>query len=324
MSITFRHAVRETTSTLTAFAGPSGGGKTYTALRYATGLADGGKIAVIDTEAGRALHYADSFDFDHADLIAPFTPDAYWEAIKAAADAGYKVIVIDSMSHEYEGEGGLLEWADDEAERGVKSPANWKKPKSAHKRMMGRLLQVRAHLIFCLRAEEKMLLTREGGQMKVIPAEQRPLLQRWEPICEKRFMYEMTASFLLLPDKPGVGRAIKVQDQHRPFFPEDKPISEESGRALAQWAAGGAKPQTAPHAPEKPADAPSDDDLTSPAERALRAHMDEFETAETIQQLAAAWTKASANAKAFDDEQIGRLTAAKDARKAALTPNGAE
>ncbi len=318
MTITFRHAVRETTSTLTAFAGPSGGGKTYTALRYATGLADGGKIAVIDTEAGRALHYADSFDFDHADLIAPFTPDAYWEAIKAASDAGYKVIVIDSMSHEYEGQGGLLEWADDEAERGVKSPANWKKPKSAHKRMMGRLLQVRAHLIFCLRAEEKMLLTREGGQMKVIPAEQRPLLQRWEPICEKRFMYEMTASFLLLPDQPGVGRAIKLQDQHKPFFPGDKPISEESGKALAQWAAGGAQPQKPAQAPEEPAEAPLEDDGLSPSEQALRSYTAKFEACDTLDALKAAWAEAQPHAKAMTDEQFARLTAAKDERKAEL------
>lgn len=255
MSTIFKPAAREQTSLLIAIAGSSGSGKTYSALKLATGLADGGKIAFIDTEAGRGLHYADQFKFDHAEIKAPFKPETYIEAIQAADKAGYKVIIIDSMSHEYEGEGGLLDWAADLEASGTKSPANWKEPKQAHKRMMSRLLQCRAHLIFCLRAEEKMLLKQEpqfepdgaprmwkGKQVTktvVIASSDRPLLERWAPLCEKRFMYEITLSLLMLPDQPGIPHPIKLQEQHLGAFPVDALVNEECGKKLAAWAKGG-------------------------------------------------------------------------------------
>jgi hypothetical protein len=238
----FQPAVRRNTHLLIAIAGPSGAGKTYSALEMATGLAgQDGKIAVIDTEAGRALHYADRFRFDHCDLKPPFSPDRYIEAIEAASRAGYAVIVIDSMSHEHEGEGGLIEMAEAELKKpNMKSPANWAAPKAKHKRMMNRLLQIRAHLVFCLRADEKIRLEmiedeRNPGRKKAVVV---PL--GWMPICEKRFMYEMTCSFIVEPDRPGVPRALKLQEQHRAAFPQGERISRESGRILAEWAAGGA------------------------------------------------------------------------------------
>jgi hypothetical protein len=268
MTISFRPGIREAVGTITGLAGASGSGKTMTALLYAAGLAQGRKFAVIDTEARRALHYADHQAlrdaakaaglpddqpvFDHADLGPPFTPDRYREAIEQASQAGYPVIVIDSFSHEYEGDGGIMEWAEQEEANGVRSPGNWKKPKTAHKKLVSRLLQLRAHLVVCMRAEEKMELRQETdertGRKKtvVIPAEQRPLQERWHPICEKRFPYELTASFLLLPGNPGVPVPLKLQDQHKPFFPTDRPISADAGRQMAEWAGGGAPAPTQP------------------------------------------------------------------------------
>lgn len=238
MPYEFRPAVREQTSLLVALAGPSGSGKTFSALAFAEGLAAGGKIAFLDTEAGRALHYADRFKFDHCDMRPPFRPEAYVEAIAAAESGGYRVVVIDSMSHEYEGDGGIQDWAAELEARGTKAPGNWKLPKLAHKRMVSRLLQCRAHLVFCLRAEEKIKIEKDGnGKTIVVPA-------GWQPLCEKRFMYEMTASFLLKPDYPGIPHPIKLQDQHRPAFPSGKQIGREAGEALAAWAGGGAEPQT--------------------------------------------------------------------------------
>jgi hypothetical protein len=261
MTFSFRPAVRERTSLLIGIAGASSSGKTYTALSIAQGLAGpDGKIAMIDTEAGRALHYADQFNFDHGDMKPPFSPDRYKEAIKAADDAGYDVIIIDSFSHEYEGEGGIIEWADRLAESGVKSPGNWKEPKTAHKKMVGKLLQCRAHLIFCLRAEEKMLMEqvaitnpdgspkigRNGKQImatNVIPAADRPINERWQPICEKRFPYELTVNLLLLPSNPGIPIPLKLQEQHRPAFPEGQHAGKHAGEVLRQWAIG-AKPSS--------------------------------------------------------------------------------
>lgn len=175
-------------------------------------------------------------------------------------------MIIDSFSHEYDGEGGIMDWADELAEKGVKSPGNWKDPKLAHKKMMNALLQCRASLIFCLRADEKIEITKENGRTQV-----RPL--GWMPICEKRFMFEMTASFTLTPDKPGMPQfnlPHKLQRQHRGMFQEGQPISEDSGLALAEWARGGEAIQPpAPHV-EKPTTHPT---------ATIEARADKFEAA---------------------------------------------
>jgi len=242
MPFTFQEAVRENVGLLIAFAGASGSGKTMSALRMAQGLANGKPIAFIDTEARRGLHYADSFKFLHSDMRAPFKPARFVEGIKAAEAAGAAVIIIDSFSHEYDGPGGIIDWADELAEKGVKSPGNWKEPKMAHKRLMNELLQCRASIIFCLRADEKIEIIREGGKTQV-----RPL--GWMPICEKRFMYEMTASFTLTADNPGKPNFAlphKLQEQHRAFFPDGQFIDENAGKAIAEWAAGGVPPAAPP------------------------------------------------------------------------------
>jgi len=235
MSFTFAPAKREQVSLLIALAGASGSGKTYSALRLARGMSPKGKIAFVDTEARRGLHYADEFQFLHADMRPPFAPQRFTQAVGAAEQAGAEIIIIDSFSHEYDGEGGVIDWADTLAANGTKSPGNWKEPKAAHKKMMNAMLQCRASLIFCLRADEKIEIKREGGRTAVIPL-------GWAPICEKRFMFEMAASFTLTPDRPGIPHLDlphKLQIQHRGMFSDKEPISEESGRALAAWARGG-------------------------------------------------------------------------------------
>ncbi len=241
----FAPAIRRNTHVLIALAGASGSGKTYSALELATGLAgEQGKIAVLDTEADRALHYADRFKFDHCNLTPPFTPDRYREAIVAAEQAGYAVIVIDSMSHEHDGEGGLIEMAEQELlkRKDGNGAAAWALPKAKHKRLMNRLLQIRSHLVFCLRAEDKIRMVKvfdERRQREITTVEP----AGWQPVCEKRFMFEMTASFILTPDAPGVPTPIKLQEQHRPAFSKGNAIGRESGRRIADWAAGGAAPE---------------------------------------------------------------------------------
>ena len=243
MTITFRPAVRSNVNLLLGLAGASGSGKTYTAMRLASGIAGGKRFAVIDTENGRASHYADQFEFDVAELREPFTPHAYADAIKAADDAGYPVIVVDSASHEYAGAGGILDMQEAEFERmgGRDSAkmASWIKPKGEHKKMMQRLLQTRAHLILCFRAEAKIEIIKEDGKTKIVPKQSLVGIDGWIPLTEKTVPFELTVSLLLTPDAPGIPKPIKLQQQHRALFPLDKPITEESGRLIAQWAAGG-------------------------------------------------------------------------------------
>ncbi|MCK1445397.1 AAA family ATPase [Bradyrhizobium sp. 48] len=245
MTFQFAPAKREQVSLLIALAGASGSGKTYSALRLARGMSPDGKIMFIDTEARRGLHYAEHFKFMHADMRPPFTPARFVEGIQSAEAAGAEVVIIDSFSHEYDGVGGIMDWADRLASEGVKSPGNWKEPKGAHKKLMNALLQCRASIIFCLRADEKIEILRENNKTVV-----RPL--GWMPICEKRFMFEMTASFTLTPDRPGIPHfdlPHKLQQQHRSMFSDREPIGEESGRLLATWAAGGEAPDAPTSSP---------------------------------------------------------------------------
>jgi len=248
--------VRENVALILGLAGPSGGGKTYTGMRLCTGLAGGERFCVIDTEAGRAKHYADQFKFDHGDLTAPFTPDRYTEAILAADAAGYRAIMLDSMSHEWAGDGGILDWQEQEFSRmGYKETArmaSWIKPKMSHKRMVQALLQVRAHLVLCFRAEPKidMVKNPQTGKIEVVPKQSLVGLDGWIPVTEKNLPFELTASFLFTPEAPGVPKKIKLEEQHKMLFPLDRVVDEVSGERLAEWARGGAPSSTAQYITE--------------------------------------------------------------------------
>jgi hypothetical protein len=238
-------------------AGPSGSGKTFTALTLAMGLAgEGGSVALIDTEGRRALHYADNplFRFDHCDFEPPYTPARLLAALQTAEQAGYAVIVMDSFSDEYVGEGGLVDMAFEEEKRIKNTAASWARPKAQHKLVVRWMRQSRCHLIFALRAEEKVRLEKIDGKTVVVPI-------GWQPICEKNVPYEMATSFMLTPEAPGVPRPIKIQEQHRAFFPTDRPVTRETGRQLAEWCAGGVAARTPPETAAAPASALSRPDL---------------------------------------------------------------
>lgn len=243
----FAPAVRERTSVIIALAGASGSGKTYTAIQLALGLAGDGKIAMIGTEGRRALHYApagrdkpdfvNTFPFDHMELSSPYTPQRFLAAFEAAERAGYTVVIADSFSDEYIGEGGLVDMA--AAEKVSNEAAKWAKPKAQHKLVVRWMRQCSCHLIVCLRAEEKVRLEKvmkdNREQTVVVPI-------GWQPSCEKTVPYEMMASFLLTPDDPGIPKPIKLQEQHRAFFPLDQHVGRLAGERLAAWAAGGTVP----------------------------------------------------------------------------------
>lgn len=258
MSYQFRKAIRENVGLWINLVGGTGSGKTFTAMRLASGISGGKPFAVIDTENRRALHYADQFTFDHAELRPPFRPNAYAEAIVAADAAGYPVIVVDSGSHVWAGDGGILDWQDEEltrmagddwAKRERVKMSAWIKPKTSHKHMVQKFLQVKAHLILCLRAEEKIEMVKNAqGKLEIQKKQSLTGKDGWIPICDKNLPFEATCSFLLLAGSPGVPHPIKLQEQHRALFPLEKPITEESGRKLAEWAIGG-QPKASAQAP---------------------------------------------------------------------------
>ena len=247
-------AVRKTVGLLIGLVGPSSSGKTYSALRLATGIQRvvGGDIDVIDTENGRALYYADKFKFNHMRFGAPFSPEDYLEAIRFCARRGSKTILIDSMSHEHEGPGGVLEWHERESERlaalwkvskDKAQMAAWNPPKQARRRLINEVLQLNVNLILTFRAKEKI---------KIVAGKD-PKQLGWQPICGDEFMYEMVLQALLLPGSEGrptwqsdleSERAImKLPTQFREMFntQSGEQLDEDVGQRLALWAAGGVK-----------------------------------------------------------------------------------
>lgn len=234
-------AVREQTPLLVGLMGPSGGGKTYSALRLATGIqrVSGGDIFFIDTEARRALHYAETFKFRHLDFRAPFGPLDYLAAIEHCVSKGAKTIIVDSMSHEHEGPGGVLEMHDTEMGGDFKkSMIAWKKPKGERRRMINTILQMSINFIFCFRAKEK-LKVKKG---------QEPDQMGFMPIAGEEFVFEMTANALLLPNAGGVPTwasdfqgekmMMKLPTQFAALFAQPRPMDEALGEAMARWSLG--------------------------------------------------------------------------------------
>lgn len=251
MTYHFRPAKRENVPLLLGVAGGTGAGKTMSALLIARGIANGQPFAGIDTENQRMNHYADLFPELHvAQITAPFRPEMYADAIDSAfaylaqqqIPQKNRVVLVDSMSHEWTGHGGCLEWQEEEM-RGDESRRllSWQKPKRDHRRMVTRLLQVPGHVVLCFRASERVEMIddpQKPGKKKVVPKRSLTGLDGWIPEGEPKLPYELTASFLLLADKPGFPRPIKLPEPLKPFVPLDRPLSEETGRQLAAWAAG--------------------------------------------------------------------------------------
>jgi hypothetical protein len=189
-------AEREGARLVIGLGGVSGGGKTFTALQLAWGMAnyDSSKVGLMCTENRRGRLYSDALKdangkvhkFKIGDFTPPFSPARYIEGIQAFVDAGVEVLVIDSVSHEWEGIGGC----EDIATAGNPRNPRWNEAKAEHKRFMNAMLQSPLHIIACMRAREKVKLVKVNGKTEYEP-------QGVLPIQEKNFTFELTASLML-------------------------------------------------------------------------------------------------------------------------------
>lgn len=256
-----RPAKRERTPLFIGLFGPSGGGKTYSALELATGIQSvvGGSIVGIDTENRRMLHYADKFNFEHIDFQPPFGSLDYLDAInEAAGRLGGKTIIVDSMSHEHEGEGGMLRSHEAEVERmsggdykkaeRIKMLA-WNKPKQNRRALLNGILRTEANLICCFRAKNisKPVQVPDGrGGTK-----QEVMSMGYMPIAGEEFVFEMTVAAELLPGAQGVPTFYPEHEGEKMMvkLTEDfgwlaeraekgGKLNREVGAALARWAQG--------------------------------------------------------------------------------------
>jgi len=201
----------------------------------ATALADGGKVAVIDTERGSARLYADYFKFDVLELPMDhrnFSPEVYVEAIHSAEDAGYDVIVIDSMSHAWEGEGGALSLVDQAvaASKSGNSYVAWRKVTPLHNKLIDAMLQSPAHIIVTMRSKMDYEQVDEGGKKTIKKLGMAPI-QRAGVEYEFTIVCDMDVDHRLIVSK---SRCKDLADRQM-VKPDLKFF-----KVLADWMAGGA------------------------------------------------------------------------------------
>jgi energy-coupling factor transporter ATP-binding protein EcfA2 len=172
----FKKADRKKAKLRLALDGPSGSGKTFTALRFAQALAakGQGRIAVIDTEHGSAAKYVGErpdgtpFEFDHA-VLENFSPTDYTVVLQEAGQNGYDVVVIDSLSHAWEGKGGALDQVDAKTTKGGNSFTAWKDVTPQHRQMVEAILRSPCHVICTMRSKTEYVLQPDSKTGKMVP-----------------------------------------------------------------------------------------------------------------------------------------------------------
>lgn len=243
-------ARRERTPLIIGIVAPSGAGKTKSALRLADGFSrvTPGDTVVIDTEAKRALHHAGDHKFTHIDFAPPHGPMDYIEAGRAAMRLSPSTIIIDQVSYEWEGIGGVLEMHDAELDRMAGDDwkkrerctmAAWIRPKAEHNKFKQFLIQQRVNWILLFRAKEK-IKPQKGGE---------PLDLGWQPLGGEDLFYECILRCLLFPgadgkptwqsEKMGEREIMRLPGWFRDVFARPRQLDEDIGEQLARWAMGG-------------------------------------------------------------------------------------
>ena len=218
-----RKATRKKAKIRLGLSAVSGAGKTYSAILIAKGLTgDLSKVAVIDTENGSADLYAHLGDFNVLPLTAPFTPERYIDAIHACEKAGMEVIIVDSISHEWDGKGGCLEIVES---LGGKYQ-DWAKVTPRHQSFIEAIIHSPSHIITTVRRKQDYEMTKDNnGRIKVEKGGLRE-------ITREGFEYELTIN-------------LEMDTKHNAWTSKDrtglfmgKPAfvpSEKTGELIAQW-----------------------------------------------------------------------------------------
>jgi hypothetical protein len=298
----------------------SGAGKTFTSLRLATGMQQviGGDIHLIDTENGRGLHYKDFFKYQWTRFDAPFGSLDYLVAIQHAAKRGAKIIIVDQLSFEHDGEGGMIDYHDREVDRLAGEGSDWRKreavkmlawtaPKQARKQLIRSMLAMDVAFVLCFRADETAKPVKKDGKTEVVQ-------MGFVPIGGKNFVYEATVAALLLPGAHGVPtwrpegigeRAmVKLPEQFKNYFKDGEALSEDHGRRLAEWARAAATKS-----------------LTSPLTERFNAALASMKKAASVAKLEDTWSRAKdlrAELASSDPSLLNQLTLMYEGRQMEL------
>lgn len=240
----FRRAERKQVKLKVGISAPSGAGKTYSALLMAYGICkDWSKIAVIDTENGSAELYSNLGEYSVCPIVPPYTPKKYMEAIKAADAEGFEVLIIDSLSHAWSGEGGLLDMQDKvtKASKSGNSYTAWREITPEHNRLIDAILQSDMDVIVTTRAKAEYVINDTGNGKKEIKK------IGLAPVFRDGLEYELTVFFDMSQEH------VATTSKDRTGIFDGKPFvpTVETGKALNEWRKGGAIPAQVPKEPSK-------------------------------------------------------------------------
>lgn len=242
-----RKAERKSVKIKLAITGPSGAGKTMGSLLLAKGLADGKKVLVIDSEDGSSNLYADhalvDSEFDVLEIDAPYTISKYLQALEMGQKAGYEVIVIDSISHAWAGEGGLLEKKNALDSRGGNSYTNWGSISKEQEQFKAKIIHSPCHVIVTMRSKQDYIVeTNDKGKSA-------PKKVGLAPIQRDGVEYEFTTVFDI-----GMDHSYHVsKDRTGIFDGKTEKLSEKTGLEIKEWLSSG----KAEEPKEEPIDASS-------------------------------------------------------------------
>lgn len=277
MTRTFESGAARRVATLIAagIVGPSGSGKTKSMLRLADGMrrVKPGPTFLVDTNLRRSLHHSDAHDFHAVHLTAPFDPDSFRDAFKHCLDKGAARIIVDSMSDEWEGEGGVLDAherkLDEMVNRKLKrypdtdewkareqlSDTAWIEIKQAHRSLRLWMWQQPVDWLLGYRAKEKT------DRKKTAKGTER-VDMGWQPIGATDVIYDLLFKCLLppmgdgrpvwSPSEPAEKLLVKLPGWFREMFDQHPQIDEELGELIARWAAGADVGSAAAPAPAQP------------------------------------------------------------------------
>lgn len=251
-----RTAQRQKAKIRVGLSGPSGSGKTYSALKMAKGLVgDWKKIVVIDTEQGSGELYSDLGDYQVIPFNEPFSPERYIEAIAYAETLGAEVIIIDSVTHEWEGKGGALQINEMLAQTQFRGNtwAAWSKTTPRHQSFIDKIVTSKCHIITTARAKTETM--QAEGKVKKVGVKE---------IQREGYEYELTLNFTLDREKH---LAITSKDRTGIFIDQDPfLIDEKTGKTIKKWAESGIEPiAPPPAAPVEEAPAPTQNQVQRPA-----------------------------------------------------------
>lgn len=233
MTNLFRKAERKQTFLKIGISGTSGSGKTYSALKIAYGITkDWNKVAVIDTENGSAELYSHLGEYSVCSITPPFTPQKYIEAINNAVECGFEVLIIDSLSHAWTGEGGLLD-IQDKATKASKSGNSfnaWREVTPLHNKLVDTILQAKCDVIITTRAKSEYVINEDNGKKNYKKI-------GLAPIFRDGLEYEMTVFFEISQEHI----ASSSKDRTGLFDGLNFVPSEDTGNLLLEWRNNGKK-----------------------------------------------------------------------------------